>query len=180
MEPNRPWLCQGDLFAEVPICEVSLDSLVGVRYRTRGNGTALLITDDCQLDKRTSKAQKPKVSRLQFVPVRDLVEQQLGHDLERRLRAGEVQPPEVVYLPLSDGLEGVALLGEAYHIPASYFSLEVVDFSGQAGADPEDPFHVCPTRHDSRALTLSNDERRLLQEKMAWYWTHMKLPPSTR
>ena len=178
MEPPRPWLCQGDLFTDVPICGVVLDSLVGVRFSTVHNGTAILITEDCQLDKRTSRAQRPKISRLQFAPVHDLPTAGLDVDTVRRLRSGDKQPPEAFYLKLSDEQEGVVFLGESYPIPAAYFRLESKDFSDDPGADPADPFHVVPTANDSRALTVDPAERRwLLQEKMAWYWTHMNLPP---
>jgi len=139
-------------------------------------GAALLLTDDCQLDKRTSRAAKPKVSRLQFAPLRDLAAMKLEDDTIRRLRAGEINPPEAMYIDLGDGQECVALLGEAYTIPASYFALECQDFTGHFEADIEDPVHVVPRRADTRDLTMEPHELLLMQQKMALFWLHAELP----
>ncbi len=175
MEKHRRWLCQGDLFLSIPLCVASFDRSIGVMYGTR-EGTGLLVTDDCQMDKRTSRAKKPKATRLQFVPVHDLADAGLETDTVRRLREGNVQPPEAIYLRLDDHKEAVAFLGESYPIPSVYFALESQDCSSEPGSDPTDPFHVVPTENDTRALTMNAVERRLLQAKLAFYWSHAELP----
>jgi hypothetical protein len=175
--PPRPWLCQGDLFDNIPICLVEQVGDLGIRYRTDPEpGTAVLVTDSCQLDKRTSSAGRVKISRLQFIPVHDLSSADLASDVVVLLRRGALQPPEAIYVNLGSGQEGVAFLGESYWIPASFFVLESRDFTGADDADPADPFHVVATRNGSRALTMDHTESRLLREKLAYYWTNSLLP----
>jgi hypothetical protein len=159
----------------VPLCVIRHDH-DRVEYLT-DRGSALLITEGCQLDKRTSKTQAPKIKRLQFVPVRDYAEANLGDDLDRRLRNGDLNPAEAMRLDLGAGDEGLVFLSEAYTIPSAYFQLTSEDYTGAEGADPTDPFHVVPQEHDTRELTLDGVERRLLQEKLALFWTHMEMPP---
>ncbi|MGC2192648.1 MAG: hypothetical protein WA751_09975 [Candidatus Dormiibacterota bacterium] len=152
-----------------------MESSLGVVFGTQ-SGTALLVTDDCQMDKRTGRAQKPKITHLQFVPVRDLKSVRLEEDTVTRLRDGDLQPPGAIYLELTADLEGVAFLAESFPIPAQYFALESQDFSAEPGSDPADPFHVVPTQNDTRGLTMTAEERRLLQQKLAFYWSHAELP----
>lgn len=115
------------------------------------------------------------IQRLQFVPLRDLAKAELGADIEKRLRNRDLNPPGAVYVDLGDGQEAVALLGESYQVPAAYLAIESQDFS-DSGGEPGDPFHVRPTANDTRCLTMESDELRHLQEKLAFYWTHSKLP----
>lgn len=176
MERHRPWLCQGDLFDEVPLCTATFKPSTGLIFDTSKQGAALLIIHGCQVDKRTHSGRTLKVSRLQFVPVLSLASAELNADTVRRLREGDWQPPEAVYLDLGQGNEGVCLLGEAYPIPAAYFALEPENFKDHPDADPENPVHAVPTDHDSRSLTMDASERLVLQAKMAAYWTRSELP----
>ena len=68
MRSHLPWLCQGDLFRDVPIVDCTLQGRATIRPRI-SNGPALLLTHDCAMDKRT-KSGLPRVERLQFAPLK--------------------------------------------------------------------------------------------------------------
>ena len=172
----RPWLCQGDLFESVATIVVRQDFSEAVEPLV-DEGAALLLSEGCQLDKRRSNG-KPHIPRLVFSPINSLVSAMLGPDIEGRLRRGEVAPPGVVYIDnVGDGTEGVALLSEAYPIPAPYFALVSEDFSAHDEADPKDPFHMVAQRHNERRFTMTDDEVYLLHSKIAAFWTGTVLPP---
>jgi len=174
MRQCPPWLSQGDFFTDLPMPTVTVEELleepVGVTFAT-SRGPALLITYSSVIDKRSSKAQKPKATRLQFTPVHHLSASGLDPDTVRRLRNSDLNPAEAVYLDLGQGQEGVAFLGESYVIPTSFFRLESREFTGDPAADPADPWHVCATAHDTRALSMEEHELELLQRKMVFYYT---------
>ncbi len=164
------------MFTDVPVLEASIGSDGALTF-IPGRGSAVLLTDDCQLDKRTGSAKRPKVSRLQFAPLHDMESANLEADLRDRLLRGELNPPEMIYVSnIGDDRQAVGLLGEAYPIPAVFFGLEIQNFAGHLYSDPDDPNHLVATRNDSRILTAEEGERRLLKQKLAFYWTHFKLP----
>lgn len=166
MEACKPWLCQGDVFASVPLTVSSLDSDGGVRVVVEA-GPALLLTHDCQLD-------KAGLSRMQFAPLSPAEGSGISPSNLGQLRKGWLTPPEAMWLPdAGNGEEAVALLGQAFMIPAGYFDLAVEDFSDHLQHDPEWPMHAKVRREerDTRAATMSADEAQLLRCKMSAYWT---------
>jgi hypothetical protein len=172
MEAFKPWLNQGDVFRNLPLYELKVNERTGFQ-RLEGDAWGVLLTDNCILDKRTSSAGLPSVRRLHFAGARLLEKAQLGDDRERRLRAGELNPAELVYLPLGTEGDYVAEIGLTMAIPASHFALEGTEDPD----DSDDPFRVQPTDHDSRVLTMDKAEKRLLQEKLALFWAHAELAP---
>jgi hypothetical protein len=177
VETPKPWLCQGDVFSDVPLVVASYEN--GEVGFTATTGPALLISEDCQIDKRTSRAGKPKPANFfQLVPVRALSRNQLGSDLVRRLLDGDRNPPALVYLDDVGGNEALAVLSESFPLPSAYFELDVEDFTGDPRHDPNDPdpVHVVARRPGlHRVAAMSEAERHLLQEKLAFYWTHAEL-----
>jgi len=164
MRPCYEWLSQGDVFVDVPI----------IRHGAANErGTALLITYGCALDKRTSKAGRPQITRVQFSPIRTLQSLQLDPYRITLLRTQAISPPEIVYLESvgGDGGEGAALLSEVYTLPAPFFDLEILDWSGHDGCDLEDPHHATARLNSARTVTMTLDERALLHKKMNVFWT---------
>lgn len=174
MRTPEPWLSQGDLFSEVPLVIAHVNERGAVRY-VEGTGPALLLTDNCILDKRTRKRQTPKVGRLHVAPVRALADLDLEEDSQRRLLAGELNPPEPIYLDLGRDGQAVALLGETYPIPSEYFGLEATKDDADAGDDYR--VMIGRTDRDTRSYAMERAEQRLLQEKLAYFWSHAELTP---
>ena len=87
MRSHYPWLSQGDFVRDVPLPSVTVEMLleqpVGVRFEDpvhRLRGPAVLITDSCIIDKRTSSAHRPQATRFQFCSVHDLDSVDLNAD----------------------------------------------------------------------------------------------------
>lgn len=174
MEDHLPWLRQGNVFADIPVvvfADVD-DALGDVTFARVDHGLALLITDNCQMDKRTSKAGAPKIRRLQFAPLRPI--EPLGHDRITRLRNLEISPPEAVYVGTPSGTdeETYASLSEVYTLPASYFDPRIESFEGHEAEDPSESNHdhVVPGATDCRIGTLDADQRNAMREKMRAFW----------
>jgi hypothetical protein len=144
-------------------------------------GPALLLTEDCQIDKRTSSGKRPKpASRFQLAPIRLLDINHVGHDRVTRLRAGDLNPPEMIYLDdAGTGEEAMALLGESFPLPSAYFQLELRSFDDHPdNVDDDDPMRMVAGRPGlQRSRTMTAPERQLLQAKLAFYWTHSSLEP---
>jgi len=174
MEPCRPWLCQGDVFERIPIVTTRLNGNEITFIQEQG--TALLLTEGCQLDKRLRNGQ-PKATRYQFAPLHAIEGCDLGPDIIGRLERQEVNPPELVYVDdIGDGEAAFGMLSEAFMIPSAFFAPDSQNFTGVPGADPADPHHMVATRNGDRLASMSERERHLLQSKMALYWTKHELP----
>ena len=172
MRPALPWLRQGDIFEVVPHAAIlAYDD--GIASRT-DEVTAVLITENCQLDKR-SRAGVISVSRLQFAPVRPFEE--LDANICGMLRRKEVSPPEAVPIGEIDGREFFFYLGEIYTLPPSYFTLVSEDFEGYEEADASDPFHAVARNHGERIGTMDADLVKLMWLKMARFWMKADLNP---
>jgi hypothetical protein len=177
VRPVKPWLCQGDLFENVPRVLVrqlfsgDIDSVVDP-------GAALLLSEGCQIDKRKGNGQ-PNIPRLVFAPVNLLSASGLDGNIVSRLRNYEIAPPGAVYIPdVGDGNEGVALLSEAYPIPAPYFSLASENFALHPESDPADPHHVVARSNAARLSTMDDAELRVMHDKMTTFWTFTHPPIS--
>ena len=171
MRPRDPWLCQGDVFAEVPL-PTSILKPGSLTFGT-GKGPALLLNDDCILDKRS--AGNPQIKRLNFAPMRVMADQQYHEGKEASLRNGEVNPPDPVYVDLGAEGEAVALLSETFSLPAGYFGL----VASQDPSDQVDDYRLAIEKayRDTRTHSMDPTEVRLLQEKLALFWTGAILEP---
>jgi hypothetical protein len=77
-----------------------------------------------------------------------------------------------------DAEEGVALLSEAFTLPAEYFDLGVVDCSdAEDWIEDGDPFRAFAGQHGERTVTMTADELQLMHQKMQVFWTGMRAEP---
>lgn len=169
MIERRPWLAQGDVFADVPIVLTGVDDRGDVSV-TQQRGPALLLTYDCQLDKATRQG-VPKVSRLHFAPLIAVATQDASR--QSLLRQKSVTPYEAFYLGDCGRPTGEAfiLLSEIYSLPAALFAFELRDASAiDPAANTADRYLVL-TADDNRIGSLDDDERTLLQDKHNLFWT---------
>lgn len=175
MQVPRPWLCQGDVFRSVPIVYPrQVDDQIKFESRS---GAALLLTENCQLDKIGPGEGQPAIRRLVFAPIWPLTA--LATSMQRLLREHQVNPPEGVYLDdIGVGQETTALLGEAYQLPASYFSVSIQDFHGTPGLEPH-AVRLVANRNADRLCSMTTAERLLLHDKMTVFWTRMRAEGST-
>jgi hypothetical protein len=171
VEPCKQWLCQGDLFEEIPIV-ITESGFVEPNPRMI-YGPALLITYDCQLDKRTAK-NNPQITRMQFIPIRNLDDLLKPDQVKNGLREGKLDPPEAIYIePAFIKNEGFGLLGEAYTLPATYFGIEIREIGADQSTDG-DRMRAHATQFESRICTMSPAELELLKKKMTAFWTGLK------
>jgi hypothetical protein len=163
-----PWLRQGDVFEDVPffVPAHAGDALI---IPVGDGGAAVLITENCQLDKRTNSGRPRPGQRLQFLPLRDIAA--LGDDRMRRLIERADNPPEAIYVLPYEDTHLVGLLGEAYSIPATWFGARSEDFTGHVEADPDDPFHLVVEERHYRVGTMEPADIELMYRKMSLYWT---------
>jgi hypothetical protein len=163
-----PWLCQGDVFELLPqlVADLSADRQVRASIDV---GPALLVTNGCDLDKPNGRRDaQPRIERLQFLPIRDLRQQE--ENRQRMARSAELLPPEVVYVaPEVAGVgEGFCLLSEMYSLPAGYFDPRLREFE-HPEAEPGKA-HLEATAHGNRLGRLGTAEVDLLQSKMVAFW----------
>jgi hypothetical protein len=163
-----PWLRQGDVFELVPCLRYECSS--GELLVTNESRTAVLITDNCQLDKRTNSGRPRPTLRLQFVPLGPITD--LGHDIATRLRNGDVNPPEAFYVGTFDNVELAGRLGEVFSVPAEHFTPAIEKFSDHPEADRADPHHLVIAPTFGRLFTMDPEWIERLYEKMSLFWTH--------
>ena len=129
-------------------------------------GASLLITHDCDLDK--PKGSVPRIERLQFLPLRDLQQQDADH--QRLARLPQVSPPEPIYVGDVAGIgEAFGLLGESYYVPAGFFALALQEFPEHPEAESGKP-HLVARRHGNRVGLLEADAVELMQRKIATFY----------
>jgi hypothetical protein len=174
LAPQRPWLCQGDVFELLPWV---LTRLVDGEVKPYGDsGGALLVSDGCQIDKRDNSGPLPitRIERLQFAPLR-AVDDLRNQDHRQRVRNLNPNPPEPVYVGEVPGFEGdyFAALSEVYDLPAAYFDPELKDRTGDLQLEPDDPdpWRLMIRDHDTRVGSLADDLLKSMRRKMILYWT---------
>jgi hypothetical protein len=167
-----------------PNCNVKNGRVASYGLKTE---PALLLTDDCFLDKRVED-KYPMVKRLNFAPIWSMAGQKYVEAKAADLRGGALNPADVVYIDLH-GLEvlegeteGVALLSETFTIKASHFELEPVEAPKlEVTVDPtRDRYRHAIGPHstsNNRVVTMELAEKRLLQEKLSYFWTRSELEP---
>jgi hypothetical protein len=166
-----PWLQQGDVFEDVPWFRPILSGTA--LTVPRESGAALLITENCQLDKRTRRNQPRKDQRLQFLPLRAL--STLADDSQTRVLAGDINPPEPIYVGEIDGEHVFGRLGEAYSFPIQFMRAAVSDFTSDPRADRTDPWHLAVPEADwPRIMTMDAEWISIMHQKMWLFWTREK------
>jgi hypothetical protein len=178
VRPHDPWLSQGDIFASVPIPTCRLKS-GRVIFGTDEGGPAVLLNDGCILDKRSGGL--PALKRLNLAPLHSMADQGYSSRKAAALRNREINPPDPIYVNVQEALdidqdgEAIALISETYALPANYFDLVPLEDP----ADEEDGYRagIARTNRDTRVLTMEAAEVRLLQEKLALFWSGIELDP---
>jgi hypothetical protein len=167
----QPWLRQGDVFEDIDwFRPIVTDEGLTV---PRAHGAGLLITEGCQIDKRSGGRMKPDL-RLTFLPVRGLESVENGN-LRLSLLRGEDNVFDAIYIGDVEGDQVYGHLSEAFSIPASYFGAQTVDYSDHPGADPDDPHHLTLADNWVRLMTMDDAWLRVMHRKMWVYWTHLDL-----
>jgi hypothetical protein len=170
-----PWLCQGDLFSHAPVVMTDLDESGELRSSI-DFGPALLLTHDCAMDK-PGRDGKPRIDRLQFAAVRSVesVEERLRSQLDPT--SDKVGPFEALALGEVAGVgDAFILLSDPYYVPAEYFQLSMVDYSGHENAGDGSAHFASPSFRDTRIGRLTEERTNLLRRKMIAYW--MRLAPA--
>jgi len=167
MEDHAAWLCQGDVFQQLPIFR-SVMTKNGIDVeQTRDIGAAILLTEGCQLDKPFQG--KSSIETLSFAPIYALDDRNVPLlDHQNLLRSGKRKLHGVVYVTnAGDGGEGVAFFRDTYGISASYFDLQLQMFEGDDQSEPR----AVAVSNDRRSGTLDADERDLMKWKLAAFWS---------
>lgn len=173
MAAPLPWLRQGDVFETVPY--VHLEASDHGHRVVNEEFAGLLVSENCQLDKRTGRGLPRPGQRLLFLPVRPLEVFDPNH--QSKMLAGEVQPPEAVYVGEFEGERLAARLGEIFSLPAAIFSPRSVNYSGHPDADPADPHHLTVDARWTRLMTMDAEALQLMHRKMWMFMTHREPEP---
>jgi hypothetical protein len=167
MEHHAAWLSQGDVFEQLPIfrCVVAGNGID--IERTRDIGAAILLTEGCQLDKKSQGIST--VETLSFAPIYALDESNIPDiDHQKMLRSGQKKLYGVTYVSnTSDGGEGVAFFRDTYGLPASYFDIQLKQFED----DGKSELRAVAVSNDRRSGTLDADERDFMKWKLAAFWS---------
>lgn len=174
MEDHAAWLCQGDVFQQLPIFRFVVTNNGIDIERTRDIGAAILLTEGCQLDKKSQGIST--IETLSFAPIYALDDSIISDsDHQRILRNGRKKLYGVLYVSdAGDGGEGVAFIRDTYGLPASYFGLQLQDF----GVDGQKDLRARAMSNDSRSGTLDAEERDLMRWKLAAFWSGSQPTPA--
>jgi hypothetical protein len=169
LEEQLPWLCQGDIFRDIPVLipRILADAMVvAVAVEL---GPAILVTHNCAMDKQTRSGQ-PRVERLNFLPLLSLD----ATDPNRRalLRRRSLEPYEALYVgPVAEFGETYCVLSEMYPLPARYFRPSIRSFEGHPSAGSDEQQYLVPTVNDTRIGRIDDSVLRLLHDKLNAHWT---------
>ena len=152
------WLQQGDLFANVPCPVPGSDGPAGNTLRWRVEyGPALLMTYDCQLDKK-------KAERIHFAPARLL--STLDGSSQVMARRENEQPYDALYIGFAtDRCEYFCRPSETFWLP-----LSCIGTSSFVDLKDGEPERRC-IGDATRLGTLPPDRRVLLRAKLNAFWT---------
>jgi hypothetical protein len=160
------------VFISVPVLQPA-EGEVGT-YR-RSSGTALLLTEDCQLDKPGKEGEAPRIPFLQFTPIISIDRSGISPSDMGQLKKGWVNPPGLIYLDdVGGGVPGIADLGQAYPVASSYFELVIADYGDHPEVTEAPATRARPRANGQRDLTMTKEERDLFHQKLVAYWTHQK------
>jgi hypothetical protein len=163
----QPWLCQGDIFSDIPLIESGMNES-GLDVEV-AHGPALLLTHGCALDKKT-RAGAFTVRRLHFLPLRATASLPPEQQSTARRKRAEVAPAEVLYLGEVPGLtEAHVLLSEPFYLPAALFEIELAPF--QQNETDHEEWMLVARAHDSRVARLAPSHVEVLLDKINAYWT---------
>ena len=112
MRPAYPWLCQGDIFEQVPIITFGRNEAGTYNFKS-DFGAALLLTENCQLDKPHQAGEQLRISFFQFAPIVPFKTSNISASIRGQLRSQRhTNPTGLVHIAdVGDGTEGVADLG---------------------------------------------------------------------
>jgi hypothetical protein len=173
LRTHLPWLCQGDIFRDVPVIDVTLADPSRVEVISR-SGPAVLLTHDCAMDKPNRRGE-PRVERLQFARLRSI--DALPPDKQGSLRGSATSsgPFDVLYVgEISDLGESFILLSDPYYLPAAYFALRFDDYTGHPDAGAGSATYAAPGAHDTRLGRLDQAQMDLLRVKMLAFWARVQ------
>lgn len=172
MRNHVPWLGQGDIFANVPIIDVTMTG-AGEVQATVIDGPAVLLTHDCDMDKPDNATGLPRIQRMQFARLRAVDALPLSYQRTLRTNRNKPGPFESQYLgDIASFGESCILLSDPYYIPSSYFAPVFDDYSSHAEA-AEGAKYLTVQLHDSRVGRLDEVELILLRKKMTAFWTRL-------
>ena len=135
-------------------------------------GPALLLTHGCAMDKPDRETGGPRISHLQFAPLRALAACPPNVHADLRLR--KPAPYELVYVGETEHWgEAVAPLTETFHLPAWYFQLAFEQFGEHSEAKQGDGPYVVAMAHGERTGRMDSSDRSLMLEKMIRFWTRL-------
>ncbi len=168
MEQYKQWLCQGDIFLRAPLAVIYNEpsAPLGVIVEGPTAVPALLITNDCEMDKRT-RSGRLKVPYLHFLPLHAMLAQDAN--LQKVLRQEGVNPAGALFVGDVPGVgDAIVSLAEVTGVPISFFEPRLLrpDFLPEATND----MYLVIDANDTRIGTLEESRRELLQAKLAAYW----------
>lgn len=173
MRNYLPWLCQGDVFGNVPVLDVAIDGDINISARMMF-GPAVLMTHDCAMDK-PDKDGRPRVEFLQFARLRSMASLPEGKRNNLRGARAKVPPFEAMYLgEVAEFGEAFILLTDPYFLPSRYFSLAFVNYRDHVAADPQVSDYITPRSADSRVGRIDEEQIDLLRRKMMAFWTRFQ------
>ena len=171
MRNHRPWLCQGDIFANAPIVDVTLTVTNGLQLALP-TGPAVLLTPDCAMDKPNRRGE-PRVELLQFARLRAIDSLPRDRQALLRQKQNDLGPFEALYLgELGELGESFILLTDPYHLPAQFFALKFEGYSSHPEAE-SGARYATPQANDARLCRMDETQVELLRRKMIAFWARV-------
>lgn len=85
MRPAYPWLCQGDVFEQVPV--VTFGRNEAGAHNFRSDFVAALLTEGCQLDKPRQAGEQLSISFFQLAPIAPFETSNISSSIRGQLRS---------------------------------------------------------------------------------------------
>lgn len=165
LRDRLPWLCQGDIFANSPIVDVSVTATTEVQAAVI-SGPAVLLTHDCDMDK-PNRDGTPRVERLQFARLRAV--DALPVDRQRTLRSSsdKIAPYEVLHLgDVPDFGESFILFSDPYYFPTVHLEARFVDYDSDG--TQEAGRYLTAQKNDSRIGRLDVAQLALMRQDVCF------------
>jgi hypothetical protein len=169
---HLPWLCQGDIFANAPVVDVTLTATNGLQLALP-TGPSVLLTHECAMDKPNQRGE-PRAELLQFARLRAIDSLPRDRQMLLRQKRNDLGPFDILYLgEIGELGESFILLTDPYHLPARFFSLKFEDYSSHPDAGPGARY-VTPQANDTRLCRMDEAQVELLRQKMLAFWTRLR------
>jgi hypothetical protein len=170
LRDHLPWLCQGDIFENAPVVDVSI-AVTGEVQAAAISGPAVLLTHDCDMDK-PNRDGTPRVERLQFARLRAV--DALPRDRQQTLRStrDKIAPYEVLYLgEVPDFGKSFILFSDPYYFPTIHLEPSFVEY-GSTGTQ-EGGRYLTAQKNDSRIGRIEAHQLALMRQKMSAFWARI-------